>query len=122
MTQRVSSLIVSCSIFCVLWGTTSFSVKLNKKNLKFKVRAFFKVTSVLLDVTCRVGLTLSLSSGDYIIKGKIAIAYGENHSFLIVQMSTGAGRYCIIVAILVSFSPCYSLPDIMYCVTRYTFT
>lgn len=122
MTQHVSSLIVSCSIFCVLWDTTSFSVKLNKKKLKFKVRAFFKVTSVLLDVTCRVELTLSLSSGDYIIKGKIAIAYGENHSFLIVQMSTGAGRYCIIVAILVSFSPCCSLPDIMYCVTRYTFT
>lgn len=74
--QHISSLIVSYSIFCVLLGTTSFSVKL-KKTLKFKLRAFFKVTSVLLDVTCRVGLALSIASGDCIIKGKIAIAMGK---------------------------------------------
>lgn len=76
--QHVFSLIMSYSIFCVLWCVTSFSVKL-KKPLKFKLRALFNVTFVLLDVARKVGLTLSLASGDYTIKGTIAIAFGENH-------------------------------------------
>lgn len=65
--QHVFSLIVSYSIFfCPLGYNLIFS----QVKKKIKLRALFKVTFALLDVTGRVGSTLSLASGDYIYQGQ----------------------------------------------------